>query len=680
VIQGYLDTFHGSSIYGWAWDDENPDEPLVVEALSEHGRVLGTAKADMFRGDLLDAGKGSGRCAYKIDIVGGIANLVGTRVAVRPVGGDHFFAGSPKVITLNPNFQYLFARHSRAKHMLLPLRQRLDREAKDGAISIIMPVYNTPQGWLVEALESVRAQWCSHWELICIDDGSTEQQVLRILKAYRLADPRIQVIQCPANVGIAKATNLGIRAAKHDYITFMDHDDYLEPHAVWRLIRAAQKSKADLIYSDEVITSESLNHILDIRARPAFSYDYYLSHPYFVHMVCVRREVAHAVSGWDESLSISADVDFVLRVIERSTVIAHVPSVLYRWRTHGQSAGHAKQKAVTLATTASIQGHLDRTNAAAKALPGIAFNQFHVAWPTPPGRTLIVVPTKNGVDLLRMCVRSIQKTTDPSRYHLVVIDHQSTDRRTRRFLRETVPKRHTVMPYEGSFNFSRMNNLAVQNYGDVCDFVLFMNNDVEAKQKGWLDRMTSLAARPDIGIVGPALLFGDRRIQHAGVIIGYSDAAEHVGKFVPFEDETGRTLGANCTLTSVRDFSAVTAACMIMRREVFAEVNGFNENLPVAFNDTDLCLRVRDLGYRVLYDGHTWLYHHESATRSHTNDLVHPEDTELFKLTWKHLMDGADPFYHPALSLTVQDHILTSNLVVSPAAPRMVTIDRREFV
>lgn len=676
AIVGYFDTINGSSLYGWAIDTSNPTSPALVEAVTEDGRIIGLAKADGFRGDLLTAGVGNdGRCAFQIEISGNVANLIGVSVEARIAGTNEILAGSPRRITLNQNHQYLLSRSKRARRILKPLRARLDREAKAMGVSIVMPVFNTPQAWLIEALESVRAQWCSNWELILVNDGSSARHVIPILASYQNSDQRFRVITYPKNLGIAKATNLGLRAAKYDYVAFMDHDDYLEPHAIWSLIRAAQKSDADLIYSDEVVTSESINHILDVRARPAFSYDYYLSHPYFVHLLCVKRDLAHGIQGWDESLAISADVDFVLRILEKSKTIAHIASSLYRWRTHKESAGHAKQNHVTVATINSMQKHLDRMGLNAIASPGVSFNQYHVKWPTPSGRTLIVIPTKNGVDLLRLCIQGIQKTVDPSRYQLVVVDHQSTDRRTKRYLRETVQRRHTVMPYDGVFNFSRMNNLAVERYGANFEFVLFMNNDVEAKEPGWFERLTSLAAREDVGAVGPALLFPDRRIQHAGVIIGYCDAAEHVGKFVAFEGPGGtRTLGANCTLTSVRDFSAVTAACLIMRRSIFSEVRGFQEALPVAFNDTDLCLRIRDRGYRILYDGHTWLYHHESATRANTNDLVHPQDTKLFQSTWKHLMRGADPFYHPALSLTMQDHVLASHLVATPVAPRVVTI------
>jgi glycosyltransferase involved in cell wall biosynthesis len=364
----------------------------------------------MFRGDLAAAEIAGGYCAYKIEISQNLVSLVGTNVCVRLAEyRTVMLPGSPQVITLNPNYEYLLTRSQRAQPILDKLRARLDREAGEGGISIIMPVYNTPQAWLVEALESVRAQWCSKWELICVNDGSTAPHVAAILSLFAKADDRIRVLTVTDNAGIARATNFGLRAATFDYVAFMDHDDYIEPHAVWSLIRAARNSKADLIYSDEVLTSESIFEIIDVRARPAFSYDYYLSHPYFVHLICVKRDIAYRAQGWDEQMVISADVDFVLRIIEDASTVAHIPSVLYRWRTHGGSAGHNKQQAVTNATMASIQKHLNRLNYNAVASPGTGFNKFHVEWPIPSGKVLIIIPTKNGIKLLKKAIRSIEK-------------------------------------------------------------------------------------------------------------------------------------------------------------------------------------------------------------------------------------------------------------------------------
>lgn len=673
ALHGYFDTIHGSSAYGWAWDDESKDDFVRVEAVCSDGRVLGAATADLFRGDLLTAGYGvGGFCAFKLELPGPISQLVGKEIAIRVVGTDIILGGSPIPVRLNPNIERLLNKQDRVAQFLPRLRSRLDREVGPTAgISIVMPVYNSKAEWLIEAIESIIRQWCSHWELICVDDGSSQEHVGRILFHYAVRDQRIRVLRSRENVGIARATNYGLRAAKYDYIAFMDHDDYLEPDAVWRLLRSIARMDADLVYSDEVVTSSDIDNVLDFRARPAFSHDYYLSHPYFVHMVCVRKTIAYGIGGYNESMNISADVDFILRVIEQSRAIVHVPNVLYRWRTHATSAGHSKKQAVMNATIGALQGHLDRLNTGATAHPGLGFNQFRIDWPRAEGKTLIIIPTKNGARLLRQCVQSIEKTVDRSRYKLVIIDHESDDPRAKRLL-GALAKRHTVMPYKGPFNFSDMNNVAVQKHKRGCEFICFMNNDVEAIDSGWLDRLTSLADRRNVGAVAPLLLFGSKKIQHAGVIIGFSGAAEHVGKHIDVSEGDGRRNGPNCIYTSVRDYSAVTAACMVVKISTFDEIRGFDKRFAVGFNDTDLCLRIRSRGYKVLYDGHTVLFHHESATRSKTNDLVHAPDNRLLLKRWRNLMAGWDPFYSPVLSLETEDHVLAEALQRRVFLPRLV--------
>jgi GT2 family glycosyltransferase len=215
------------------------------------------------------------------------------------------------------------------------------------------------------------------------------------------------------------------------------------------------------------------------------------------------------------------------------------------------------------------------------------------------------------------------------------------------------------MPYQGPFNFSAMNNLAVARHGAEADFVLFLNNDIEATQDGWIARLRSLAARPDIGAVGALLMYEDRRVQHAGVVLGFNDSADHALKFqnVYLDDNGRRNLGYNCSLTSTRDFSAVTGACLMMRKSLFEDLGGFDETMPIGFNDTDLCLRIRAAGYRILYDGATMLYHYESATRSQTKQVFHPEDTATMIERWGAVLRAGDPFYNPNLSLVTQDHV-----------------------
>ena len=677
-LLGSFDTLHGMAAHGWALNRAQPDVPLEVEVVGPGGEVLGAGTASLFRGDLLDAGLNAGLCAFKIDISAHFERLMDQEVFARIAGTDNFLPGSPLRVNTNRNIRRFLRRRQDLRPGVLPrLRRALNHRAGTDGISFIMPVHETPRAWLIEALESVRTQFCDAWELICVDDGSAAPHVGEILGGYAARDARIRVLRSAQNVGIARAINFGLRAARLPYVAFLDHDDKLEPDAVWQLIRAASQTGADLLYTDEAQTAENIDAITELRLRPAFSHDYYLSHPYFVHLVCVRTETARRIGGWDEAMAISADVDFVLRMIEAARIVAHVPAILYRWRTHGGSTGHAKQDAVMAATLGALQRHLDRLHTGASVSPGVWFNQFRVDWPAAAGRVLIVIPTRNKGDLLQTAIDSIERTTPRSDYKLVVIDHQSDDPQTCAYL-EKMAVRHTVMPYEGPFNFSAMNNAAVAAHGGEADFILFLNNDIEATQDGWVDRLRRLAARRDVGAVGPLLMYVDRTVQHAGVVLGFNDSAEHALKFQSvFLDQHGRrNLGYNCALTSVRDYSAVTAACLMMRRAVFDSVGGFDETFGIGFNDTDLCLRVGQTGLRILYDGATILYHYESATRSQTKQVFHPEDTLLMVERWGSLLDAGDRYYNPNLSLTTQDHVPredpTCRIV---CAPRATTLD-----
>ncbi len=682
AVVGCFDTFHGLSAHGWAFDHLHPDRKVVVEAVAAGERVLGRATAEQFRGDLLDAGIAGGYCAFKIDLGAHFLALVGQPVAVRVVSTGDFLPGSPRTVTPNPNLLRFVRRRDRlTPNSLARLRRRLNHAASGRGISLVMPVHDTRAEWLIQSISSVLAQWCDRWELICIDDGSTEPHVAPLLAHAAARDPRIRVLRSAENVGIARAVNFGLRAARHAHVAFLDHDDALEPDAVWQLLRAIIRTDADFLYSDEALTDESIDAITEPRARPAFSHDYYLSHPYVVHMLCIRTDLARRMNGWDERLSISADVDFFLRATEHARQVVHVPAVLYRWRTHAGSTGHSKQSDVMAATRGAIQAHLDRTRPGATVSDGVWFNQFRIDWPAAPGLVLVVIPTKNRHELVRACIESIERTADASRLRIVVIDHQSDDPAARRYLR-TLAKTHVVMPYAGPFNYAAMNNAAVRAHGEGCDFVLFLNNDIEAIQPGWIDRMASLAQRPDVGAVGALLMYADHRVQHAGVILGFNGSAEHAFKFTNVWLDGGtpekpgrRNLGTNCALTSVRDYSAVTAACLMTRRAAFEAVGGFDESFAIGFNDTDFCLRLRAAGLRVLYDGHTMLYHHESATRSTTKQVFHPEDTARLLDRWAGLLRDGDPFYSPLLSDRTQDHVLREDdgcRIVH--APRVTTL------
>jgi GT2 family glycosyltransferase len=571
--------------------------------------------------------------------------------------------GSPRRLTPNPNVAAFLNRRAALDQALeTRLARHLSHRTSGQLLSIVMPVHETRQDWLASAIESVRAQWSRHWELICVDDGSRAPHVATTLAAFARADQRIRVLRTPANGGIARAVNFGLRAARGDYVAFLDHDDALEPDAVHHLLRAARQTGADLLYSDEIITGPALDQLLELRARPAFSHDYYLSHPYFVHLVAVRTSLAQALTGYDESLPISADVDFVLRAIERARAVAHVPRPLYRWRTHEGSAGHVLHDQVMAATQGALSRHLDRLGHGALVQPGAGFNQFRIDWPDDGGEILIVIPTKDRADLLRTCIDSVERTAKGQAYRIVVIDHDSADHTTRAYLR-ALSVRHTVMPYRGRFNFSRMNNAAVRQHAGAAPYLLFLNNDVEAIEAGWLERLRSLAGRASVGAVAPLLLYGNGRVQHAGVIVGFAGGADHAMRFrEPFDAVAVRSAGANGSLPAVRDYSAVTAACMMMRRSAFEHVGGFDEAFAVGYNDTDLCLRLRAAGLSVLYDGQTMLLHHESATRAGIEALADPQDDHVrLRARWPEYFERGDPYYHPLLTQTGTDHQLRSD-------------------
>lgn len=678
AIWGSFDGLSGTVATGWAWNPNAPTDPVTVDFFVGN-KLVGAAKASAFREDVKAAGFGSGNAGFFADLYIDITSDDGSPVNAFVRGTNIELKNSPKFIQFPKFAAKWLTRSQRATPSIVArLRRKLNKIEPIIFVSIVMPCYNSNIEWLEEAIESVRSQWYDCWELICVNDGSPDIQVEKTLRKFASIDARIQIVINDNNRGIAAAINAGLKRASGQYVALMDHDDYIEPEAIYLYAKAAQTG-ADLIYCDELITGSSINQIRAIAARPAFSHDYYINHPYFVHMICVKRSIATQIGGWDEALSISGDVDFVLRVVERANLVAHIPAILYRWRTHVTSSGHSKQSSVMEATRGIIERHLKRIGLSSSIVSATnLFNQFKVDFLDPGAKTAIIIPTKNRGDLLRKCIESIERTTRRNEIEIVVINHESDEEETIKYL-SSIRERHKVMLYAGPFNFSRMNNLAVATLDKSVEFILMMNNDIECLHFGWLERMRSIAKRPDVGIVGATLLYDNYTIQHSGVIIGMLGAADHAHKFQNFVAGEMRNPGYLCSLTSLREYSAVTAACMILRKCVFEEVGGFDERLAIGFNDTDLCLRVFDRGYKILNDGFTILLHHESATRSVTAQLEHPEDRELFRMTWARVLREGDPFYSPLLTTTGPDHTiaLSAHETKNVGNPRLVYVSFR---
>lgn len=638
-INGAIEGLNDLTLEGWATNPATPDEPVTVEIVA-NGRRLGRVRADRPRVDLHANGLTPLKSGFQFDL-GGAFDADVAAIDARIVGSGERLVGSPfDLVRLRGLRRWL----DRARPAASPTNQ-------PPIISIITPVHDVPSGWFDDVMRGVLGQTEGRWEWILVDDGSTSAELKAQLAGLARSDPRVHLVINSTPLGTAAATNKGLGMASADYVLFLDHDDQLEPEAVAVLAKAADQG-ADLIYGDEAVTGEDIGRLKMIAARPAFSWLYYLSHPYFVHPVCVRRSIIG--EGLDESLAISADVDFVLRMIERANVIAHQPGILYRWRTHDGSAGHRARDAASAATAQAVQRHLSRLGVKARLTPGDVFNTYRLDVHDPGGRVLVVIPTRDRADLLRTCLESLRATTRAEDIDVVVIDHESTETALQDLL-YAMKDWVRVMPYAGPFNYSRMNNQAVTASLQDHRFVLFMNNDVEAIEPGWLERLRALAAMPEVGAVGATLLYPDGRVQHAGVILGPGGFAEHALKFAPFQLHGKRNPGYNCSLMAVRDWSAVTGACMMMGADAFREVGGFDEALPVGFNDTDLCLRMRERGLSILNDGWAVLIHHESATRVCGGDLSHPEDAARFAERWRDLIAAGDPFYNPILSLE-RDH------------------------
>jgi glycosyltransferase involved in cell wall biosynthesis len=658
-IEGAVDGLRDLAVEGWAWNPARPDVPATV-AVTADGREIGRVVADIFRPDVTAHGLAPERCGFRFDLGGSLAAGPLHSLEFRIVETAIVLAGSPLDLSPMVGLQRWLARPRPAPGPPGP-----------PLISIVTPVHDVRPDWFEQAISSVLAQADGRWEWIVVDDGSRDRALTEILDGLSARDSRIRLLRSPHARGTAVATNLGLAQAGSDHVLFLDHDDVLEPEAVARLIIGIEMG-GDVIYGDEVVTGPNIGDFRLVVARPAFSWRYYLSHPYFVHPVCVRRSLAG--QGLDETLSISADVDFVLGILERASRVVHVPGILYRWRSHADSLGRRAGAAATEATIAALHRHFDRLKVGAKAVSGAVFNTFRVDFRDPGGRVLVVIPTRDRADLLRMSIGSLLATTPPEALDIVVIDHDSSEPELAAYL-ESLGDRVRVMPYSGPFNYSRMNNQAVERFGGDHDLVLFLNNDVEALEPGWLERMRALAVMEDVGAVGATLLYPDNRIQHAGVVIGPGGFAEHAMKFAPLLDMGGRNPGYNCSLTAVRDWSAVTGACLMMPLDVFRAVGGFDETLPVGFNDTDLCLRVGERGLSVVNDGWAVLRHHESATRGRTGGTAHPEDAKLFAARWQAVLTAGDPFYNPMLSLD-RDHS-PDRPDTDRLAPRLKTIDLR---
>jgi O-antigen biosynthesis protein len=532
------------------------------------------------------------------------------------------------------------------------IRSRIEGFESRPLISVVMPVYNPGSDWLERAIESIRAQLYPNWELCIADDASPDPAIRVILERYAKTDPRIKVIFRDKNGHISAASNSALTLAQGEWIALLDHDDELPEHALfWVADAVNQYPDARMIYSDEDKINEQ-----GARFGPYFKCDWnpdlFYSHNMFSHLGVYHAALVRQVGGFRLGFEGSQDYDLALRCIEHidAKQIHHIPRVLYHWRVHAQStasSSDAKPYAM-IAGERAINEHLQRRGVDAKA-ELLKYN-YRVRYALPAKLPLVslIIPTRNGLKLIEQCIRSILTKTTYSNYEILIVDNGSDDPAVLRYFKSLASEpRIRVIRDDRPFNYSALNNAAVkQAHGEIIGLI---NNDIEVITPDWLSEMVSHALRPEVGAVGAKLLYPDDTVQHAGVILGVGGVAGHAHHRIV---KTSRGYLGRADL--IQSFSAVTAACLLTRTSVYKKLNGLNENdLTVAYNDIDLCLRMGKEGYQIIWTPYAELYHHESATRGFENTpekmaRFHKE-IDYMKQIWRPALQN-DLFYNPNLA------------------------------
>lgn len=525
-------------------------------------------------------------------------------------------------------------------------------------VSIITPTHNTPKKYLLKMLESVLTQTYVNWELCIADDASSDTETIQTLKTYQNQYKNINVLFREENGHASAASNSALTLATGEYVLFLDHDDMLAPNALYEMVKKLNENrKLKLIYSDEDKIDEQ-----DRRYNPHFKSgwnpDLFFSQNYICHLACVKRALVEEVGGFREGYEGSQDYDLLLRVTDRlqNSEIDRVQKVLYHWRAiKGSTAYGSGEKPYThKAGRKALTDHFKKQDINITVEDGLLPNTYKVTYLLPdPPLVSILIPTRDRYDLLQTCITSIFEKTIYPHYEIIIIDNETTCPKTLAYFEAL--KRYqnvTVIGYHKPFNYAAINNFGVQfARGKV---VALMNNDVEVISKGWLSEMVQHALRPEIGAVGAKLYYDDDTIQHAGVVLGIGGVAGHSHK--RFQKNA---YGYFSRLKIIQNYSAVTAACLVVRKELYESVGGLDEeDLKVAFNDVDFCLKIDKLGYRNLWTPYAELYHHESKSRGADDTsqkrIRFNKEVNHMKEKWQEILLN-DRFYNKNLTLKSED-------------------------
>lgn len=512
-------------------------------------------------------------------------------------------------------------------------------------------------------IASVQKQTYGNWELCIVNASPQNERMKQVLEEYAAADERIRVKNLAENKGIAGNTNEALAMASGDFVCLLDHDDLLAPNALFEAARSLEAdSSIDVLYTDEdKVETDGRTHFKP-NLKPDFNLDLLRSNNYICHFFMVRRALAERAGGFDGAYEGAQDYDFILRCTDMAKNIHHIPEILYHWRTHAASTADnpiSKMYAYEAGKRA-IEAHLERRGQAAEVSLKKDLGFYRVKYPV-QGKPLvsIIIPNKDETEALRLCIESIKKTVVYENYEIIIVENNSSSREIFAYYKElSEDARIRIVRWKDAFNYSAINNYGVK-YAKG-EFLLFLNNDIEALETGWFEELLGNCQRPEVGITGAKLLYPDGTIQHAGTVIGIGGIAGHMFVGMPAE-RSGYLHKASLQM----DYSAVTAACMMMKRSLFERLGGFEERLSVAFNDVDLCLRANEAGFLVVYDPYACLRHYESKSRGAEDSPEKvrrfQEEIEFMRTRWEKLLKAGDPYYNKNLSLSKWNYSLRAD-------------------
>lgn len=548
----------------------------------------------------------------------------------------------------------------------IPTREELEKQRKKKwnygpKISIIVPAYKTPEAFLRQLMDSLLAQTYANWEL-CIANASPEDASMEyVLKEYAKKDSRILWKKLEENKGIAENTNEAFAMATGEFAGLLDHDDLLAPNALYEVAKALEtEPDIDVLYTDEdkVRGDEVLEHFQP-HLKPDFNIDLLRSNNYICHFFVVRKSLLEKTGGFRREYDGAQDYDFIFRCTQAAGKIHHIPEILYHWRTHQSStADNPESKLYAFeAGKRAIEENLRQNGLIGEVSHTKDYGFYRVKYPV-QGEPLvsIIIPNKDAKEDLEKCIQSILEKSSYTNYEILIVENNSPGEEIFSYYKElSENSRIRLLRWKREFNYSAINNYGAKKAKG--DYLLFLNNDTEVISPDWIEEMLGFCQRPDTGIVGARLYFGNNTVQHAGTVIGIGGIAGHM-----FTDMPRERSGYMHKAAIIQDLSAVTAACMMVKRQVFDEVQGFEEQLSVAFNDVDFCLRVREKQYLVVYDPYVELYHYESKSRGaeDSKEKVRrfQSEIEFMRCRWETLLKKGDPYYNKNLSLVKWNYSL----------------------